>query len=135
MGKVIITRKESAEKVKGPDSIFSGEVGIELSVPKRDKSNLSGGLVTFQPRGRTNWHTHPCGQLLIIAKGKGRVQELGQPVQEVFPGDLVWFPAGVTHWHGASFAQEMAHYAIQEELDGQAVTWMNRVTDEEYNGK
>lgn len=135
MSKIIITRKASVEKVKGPENMFSGEVSIEFSAPNREESRLSGGLVSFSPQARTHWHTHPCGQLLIIAKGKGLVQEWGQPVQEVFPGDLVWFPAGVKHWHGASPDQDMAHYALQEELNGQVVTWLNSVTDKEYKGE
>lgn len=135
MSSIVITRKGSVEAVKGPESTFTGEVSVEFSVPRRGESRLSGGLVTFRPKARSNWHTHPYGQLLIIVAGKGRVQEWGQPVQEVFPGDLVWFPAGVKHWHGAAPDQAMSHYAVQEELSGQAADWMEEVADEQYNGK
>lgn len=102
MSNTIITRKGSVEAMKGPEAMFTGEVNVAFSVPKRGESRLTGGLVTFQPKARSNWHTHPYGQLLLIAEGKGRVQEWGNDVQEVFPGDLVWFPAGVKHWHGAA---------------------------------
>lgn len=135
MSNIIITRKNSVEPATGPESVFTGDVSVEFSVPRRGESRLSGGFVTFQPKARSNWHTHPYGQLLIIATGKGRVQEWGQPVQEVFSGDLVWFPAGVKHWHGAAPDQAMSHYAIQEEQDGQAANWMEKVTDAQYNGQ
>lgn len=135
MSNIIITRKNSVAAATGPEAVFTGDVAVEFSVPRRGESRLSGGFVTFQPTARSNWHTHPYGQLLIIASGKGRVQEWGQPVQEVFPGDLVWFPAGVKHWHGAVPDQPMSHYAIQEEQDGQAANWLEKVTDEQYNGQ
>ena len=135
MNNIIITRKDSVEPATGPESVFTGDVSVAFSVPRRGESRLSGGFVTFQPKARSNWHTHPYGQLLIIAAGKGRVQEWGHPVQDVFPGDLVWFPAGVKHWHGAAPDQTMSHYAIQEEQDGQAANWMEKVTDEQYNGQ
>lgn len=133
MENIVITRKGSVAAVKGPETTFTGEVSVEFSVPKRGESNLSGGLVTFQPKARSNWHTHPYGQLLIITEGKGRVQEWGCPVRDVFPGDLVWFPAGVKHWHGAFPDQSMTHYAIQEEKDGSAADWKEAVTDEQYD--
>lgn len=129
---IIITRRESVAAIAGPETTFTGEVSVELSVPVRDESRLSGGLVTFQPKARSNWHTHPYGQLLIIMEGKGRVQEWDRPVQEVYAGDLVWFPAGVKHWHGAAPDLAMRHYALQEERDGSVVEWMEKVTDEQY---
>lgn len=130
---ITITRKGSVKAVSGPETTFTGEVDVEFSVPRRGDSKLSGGLVTFHPGARSNWHTHPYGQLLIITEGKGRVQEWGDAIQDVFPGDLVWFPAGVKHWHGAAPDTVMSHYSIQEERDGKAADWMEKVTDEQYN--
>lgn len=130
---ILITRKDSVEAVKGSETTFTGEVSVAFSVPRRGESRLTGGLVTFQPKARSNWHTHPHGQLLIIVEGKGLVQEWNGPVQEVASGDLVWFPAGIKHWHGAAPDSFMRHYAIQEEQDGSAVTWMEKVTDAHYH--
>jgi quercetin dioxygenase-like cupin family protein len=121
--------------VKGPDATFTGDVDVEFSIPERGESRVSGGRVTFHPGARSHWHTHPCGQLLIITSGKGRVQPWGEPIQEVNPGDLVWFPAGVKHWHGAAPDSAMTHYAIQEESNGAVADWMEGVTDEQYRAK
>ena len=130
---IVITRKGSVKAIKGPETTFTGDVDVEFSIPRRGDSKLSGGLVMFHPGARSNWHTHPYGQLLIITEGKGFVQEWDKPIQNVFPGDLVWFPAGVKHWHGATPDSAMTHYALQEELDGKAAEWMERVTGEQYN--
>ncbi len=130
---ITITRKGSVKAMKGPETTFTGDVDVEFSIPRRGNSQLSGGLVTFHPGARSNWHSHPYGQLLIVTDGKGRVQEWGKPIQEVFPGDLVWFPAGVKHWHGAAPDSAMSHYSIQEEQDGKAADWMEPVSDEQYN--
>ena len=92
----------------------------------------TGAHVTFEPGARTAWHTHPAGQTLIITFGRGRVQREGGPVKEVSAGDVVWFPAGEKHWHGASPETAMSHYAIQEAIDGESVTWMEHVTDDDY---
>ena len=88
--------------------------------------------MTFEPGTRNAWHTHPLGQTLIVTSGLGRVQVWGRPIQEIRPGDVVWFPPGVKHWHGASPTTAMTHIAIQEALDGKAVQWMEHVTDEQY---
>jgi quercetin dioxygenase-like cupin family protein len=92
-------------------------------------------MVTFEPGARTAWHTHPLGQTLIIVSGLGWVQREDRPIEEVRPGDVVWFEAGEKHWHGASLAIAMTHVAIQEELDGKVVEWMEQVTDEQYKSK
>lgn len=131
----IITRKDSVESVQGAESTFTGHVEVALNIPKREYSNMTGGLVTFQPRARTNWHTHPRGQLIILTEGKGRAQEWGGPVQDISAGDIVWFPAGVKHWHGAAPDQTMAHYAISEEQDGSCVTWLEAVSDIDYTAR
>ena len=93
---------------------------------------MSGASVTFEPGARTAWHTHPLGQTLVVVAGLGWAQHDGGPVQELRPGDVVWFPPGERHWHGASAAVAMTHLAIQEKLDGTAVTWLEPVTDEQY---
>jgi quercetin dioxygenase-like cupin family protein len=93
---------------------------------------VSGALVTFEPSARTAWHTHPLGQTLIITSGLGWVQMEGEPVQEVRPGDIVWFPPGEKHWHGASPKTAMSHIAIQESLNGKPVDWLEHVSDAQY---
>lgn len=95
---------------------------------------MSGSAVTFEPGARTAWHTHPAGQTLIVTAGLGRVQREGGPIEEIRPGDVVWFPAGEKHWHGAAPDVAMTHLAIQESIDGSPVTWMEKVTDEQYRG-
>lgn len=96
----------------------------------------SGGNVTFEPGARSNWHVHPVGQVLIITSGVGRTQEWGKPIREVRPGDVVICPAGVKHWHGAAPDSSMTHISICEEKEpGKVVKWMEKVTDEQYNGK
>ncbi len=95
-------------------------------------ARAAGALVTFEPGARTAWHTHPLGQTIIITTGVGRVQKLGGPVEEVNPGDVVWFAPGEKHWHGAGPNNGMSHIAIQETLNGSAVEWLEHVTDAEY---
>jgi len=95
---------------------------------------VSGGTVTFEPGARTAWHTHPLGQTLIVVAGVGRVQQESGPAEEIRPGDVVWIPAGVRHWHGAARTTGMSHIAIAEALDGKVVDWLEKVTDEQYGG-
>ena len=97
-------------------------------------ARLNASRVSFEPGARTAWHTHPAGQTLIVTFGKGRVQRDGGPVEEIRQGDVVWFPADEKHWHGASPDTAMSHIAIQESIDGSAVTWMEKVTDADYDG-
>lgn len=132
---IIITRKNSIPITKGSPKTFTGDVDIEFAIPQRANSHISGGLVTFHPKARTHWHTHPYGQLLIITAGKGYVQQWGKPIQSVSQGDIVWFPANVKHWHGATPDQSMSHYAIQEDKNGNVVQWMEPVTDKQYNNE
>ena len=103
------------------------------AVPGPRPGRAAGASVTFEPGARTAWHTHPLGQTLIITAGCGRVQREGGPVEEVRPGDVVWFPPGEKHWHGASPTSAMTHIAIQEQLDGKVVDWLEHVTEEQYN--
>ncbi len=103
--------------------------------PATAPSRVSGGHVTFEPGARSAWHTHPVGQILIVTSGLGFVQQWGGPRQEVSAGDIVWFPPGLKHWHGASTTSAMTHSAIQEAVEGKAVDWMEHVADEQYQSQ
>ena len=117
---------------KGPEEYFTGAVRIDPLFQAPDPARVTGALVTFEPGARTAWHTHPLGQTLIVTSGSGWAQRLGGPVEEIRPGDVIWFPPGEKHWHGATATTGMTHIAVQERLDGKAVEWMEKVTDEEY---
>jgi len=117
---------------KGPAEWFTGAVRIDPLFKASTPARAAGASVTFEPGARTAWHTHPLGQTLIITAGCGWVQREGGPVEEVRPGDVVWFPPGEKHWHGATATTGMTHIAIQEELDGKVVEWMEHVTDKQY---
>ena len=119
---------------KGPESYFSGRVRIDPLFQVGDPARIAGGLVTFEPGARTAWHTHPLGQTLVVMSGLGWVQSEGGPIEEIRPGDVIWFPPGEKHWHGATAATAMSHIAITEWLDGKNVDWMEKVTDEQYCG-
>lgn len=129
-----IKRSGTSPSGKGPADWFTGTVRIDPLFPVTAPARAAGNLVTFEPGARTNWHTHPLGQVIIITAGLGRVQKKGGPVEEVRPGDVVWFEPGEVHWHGASPHAAMSHIAIQETLDGKAVDWMMPVSDEDYRG-
>lgn len=116
----------------GPAEYFTGTVRVDA--PFKGSGNLSGATVTFEPGARTAWHTHPLGQTLLIVSGCGRVQRVGGPVEEVRPGDIVWFEPDEKHWHGAAPDCAMSHVAIGEMKDGSAVTWMEKVSDADYAG-
>jgi quercetin dioxygenase-like cupin family protein len=117
---------------KGPSDYFTGAVRIDPLFQAAAPARAVGACVTFEPGARTAWHTHPLGQTLIVTVGCGRAQCWGGPVEEIRPGDVIWFPPGEKHWHGAAPATGMTHIAIQEELDGKAVDWMEHVSDEQY---
>ena len=117
---------------EGPPEWFTGEVTIEPLNNPPEPSRIGCASVTFQPGARTAWHTHPLGQTLIVTSGVGRAQRAGGPVEEIRPGDVVWFAAGEKHWHGASPTTAMTHIAVQEALDGKAVEWMEHVSDAQY---
>jgi quercetin dioxygenase-like cupin family protein len=127
-----ITRSGAQPSGKGPTEYFTGPVRIDPLFSAPDPARVAGASVTFEPGARTAWHTHPLGQTLIVTSGLGWVQREGGPVEEVRPGDVVWFPPGEKHWHGATATTAMTHIAIQERLDGKAVDWMEHVTDGEY---
>ncbi len=127
-----IRRAGSQPSGKGPSDWFTGTVRIDPLFPARQPARAAGNTVTFEPGARTAWHTHPLGQVLIVVSGLGRVQREGGPVEEIRPGDVVWFEPGEKHWHGASPSTAMTHIAIQESLDGKAVDWLEQVTDADY---
>jgi len=128
-----ITRSGSQASNKGPVDWISGTVRIDPLFQAPTPARVAGAAVTFEPGARTAWHTHPLGQTLIVTSGGGRAQREGGPIEEIRPGDVVWFPPGEKHWHGAAPATAMTHIAIQEMLDGKAVEWMEKVTDEQYS--
>jgi len=120
---------------KGPEEYFTGTVRVDPLFDAADPARARGASVTFEPVARTAWHTHPLGQTLIVTSGVGRVQKWGGPVEEIRPGDVVWFEPGEKHWHGASSTVAMSHIAIQEALNGKVVDWMEKVSNEQYNGQ
>jgi len=117
---------------KGSADWFTGNVRIDPLVQAAAPARVVAASVTFEPGARTAWHTHPLGQTLIVTAGCGRAQRAGGPIEEIRPGDVVWFAPGEKHWHGAGPATAMSHIAIQEQLDGKAVEWMEKVTEEQY---
>jgi len=125
-------RSDSLHPNKGSAQYFTGSVQVQELFPAYDPSRTSGGRVTFEPGARSAWHTHPLGQILIVTDGTGWIQQWGGPIEEIRKGDVIWIPAGVKHWHGATPTTAMTHIAIQEALNGKAVEWMERVTDEQY---
>ncbi len=127
-----IKRVGSEPSAKGPAEYFTGAVRVDPLFDAAAPARVSGASVTFEPGARTAWHTHPLGQTLIVTAGLGWVQVEGGPVEEIRPGDVVWFPPKVKHWHGASATTGMTHIAIAEKLDGKAVDWLEKVTDEQY---
>ena len=129
-----IKRVGSSASTKGPADYFTGVVRIDPLFPVTAPARAAGNAVTFEPGARTAWHTHPLGQVLIITMGCGRAQREGGQVEEIRPGDVVVFAPGEKHWHGAAPTTAMTHIAIQEALDGKAVEWMEKVSDEQYQG-
>ena len=127
-----ITRVGSQPSGKGPAEWFTGTVRIDPLFQAPDPARVAGASVTFEPGARTAWHTHPLGQTLIITAGRGRVQRDGGEIEEVNPGDVVWFAPGEKHWHGAAPTTAMTHIAIQERLNGKVVDWLEHVSDDEY---
>jgi len=127
-----IKRSGSQTSSLGPPEYFTGTVRIDPLFEAPEPARVRGASVTFEPGSRTAWHTHPFGQALIVTSGLGWVQREGGPVEEIRPGDVVWFAPGEKHWHGATLTTEMTHIAIQENLDGKVVDWMEKVTDKEY---
>ena len=129
-----IKRSGSEPSAKGSTEYFTGTVRVDMLLSAPDPARLVSANVTFEPGARTAWHTHPLGQTLVVTSGCGRVQRWGGPIQEIRPGDVVWFPPGEKHWHGAAPTTAMSHLALQERLDGKTVDWMEHVSDEQYLG-
>jgi quercetin dioxygenase-like cupin family protein len=132
--KMEIKRSCSQTSTKGQADYFTGNVRIDPLFQGNDPARAVGASVTFEPSARTAWHTHPLGQTLIVTAGCGLVQYWGGPVEEIHPGDIVWISPSEKHWHGASAATAMTHIAIQEQLGGKIVNWMEKVSDEQYQG-
>ena len=127
-----IKRSGSHPSGKGPAEYFTGAVRIERLIEAPEPARVRGASVSFEPGARTAWHTHPLGQTLIVTAGRGWAQRWGDPVEEILPGDVIWFGPGEKHWHGAAPTTAMTHIAIQEALDGEVVDWMEHVSDEQY---
>jgi len=127
-----IIKVGSQSSKPGPADWFTGVVRIDSPFKGNDPARVTGAVVTFEPGARTAWHTHPLGQTLLVLSGCGWAQRQGGPVEEIHPGDVVWFSPGEKHWHGAAPATAMTHLAIQEQLNGQVVDWMEKVSDEQY---
>ena len=126
-----ITRGDSRPSGKGPAEYFTGTVRIDPLNQAPEPARVASATVTFEPGARTAWHTHPLGQTLLVTAGFGRAQRWGGPIEEIRPGDVVCFPAGEKHWHGAAPTTAMTHIAIQEQLDGKAVDWLEHVSEEQ----
>ncbi|POZ99579.1 cupin domain-containing protein [Pseudomonas sp. MWU12-2312b] len=127
-----VTPNGSQPSMKGPADYFTGTVRVDAPFKGTEPAQVSGATVTFEPGARTAWHSHPLGQTLIVTAGSGWVQQAGQPVQSIKPGDTVWIPPQVRHWHGATSTTSMTHIAIAEVQDGKVVDWMDQVSADEY---
>ena len=127
-----IIRSGSLPSVRGPEAWFTGAVRIDAPFQATEPASVGGATVTFEPGARTAWHTHPLGQTLIVTQGRGWLQEWGKTAEILNQGDIAWIPPGVKHWHGASAQTAMTHLAIAEAVNGSPVTWLEKVTDEQY---
>ena len=127
-----IARAGSQASTRGPAANFTGAVRVDPLFQARAPARASAALVTFEPGARSAWHSHPLGQTLVVTSGVGRVQQWGGRVEEIRPGDVIWTPPGVKHWHGAAPATAMSHIASQEALDGKVVEWMEQVSEAQY---
>jgi quercetin dioxygenase-like cupin family protein len=127
-----ISPNGSRPSAKGAPEYFTGSVIVDSLYAANESTSSAGGLVTFEPGARSSWHTHPAGQVLIVTSGAGWVQEEGGSKREIKPGDVVWTPPGVKHWHGATATNAVSHIAITNVVDGRNVDWMEHVTDEQY---
>ena len=127
-----IKRNGSQPSSKGPADWFTGSVRVDVLFQAPGPARVAGASVTFEPGARTAWHTHPLGQTLIVTAGRGWAQRKGGGIEEIRPGDVVWFAPGEKHWHGATLTTALTHIAIQERMDGSTVDWMEHVSEEEY---
>lgn len=124
----------SQASIAGPEKVFTGAARIDPLFPGIEQINASGAYVTFEPGARSAWHTHPKGQHIIVTQGVGLTQEWGKPIEQIKPGDVVWCPPGVKHWHGAAPDTAMTHLVVTgQDEEGNNVTWMEKVSDEQYS--
>ena len=130
-----IKRSGSQPSAHGPAEWFTGTVRIDPLFQAPVPARVAGASVTFEPGARTAWHTHPLGQTLMVTAGCGLAQRWGGPIEQIRPGDVIWIPPGQKHWHGAAATTAMTHIAIQEQLNGKAVEWMEKVSDEQYRSE
>jgi quercetin dioxygenase-like cupin family protein len=130
-----IKRNGTSPSALGPADYFTGKVRLDTPFKAEAPGRAGGAIVTFEPGARTAWHTHPLGQTVIVTSGLGWAQREGGPIEEIRPGDVVWFPPGEKHWHGATDKTAMTHVAIAEAQDGSPVTWLEQVSDAQYLGK
>jgi quercetin dioxygenase-like cupin family protein len=130
-----IKRSGSQPSSKGAAEYFTGTVRIDPLFQPNDPARVLGASVTFEPGARTAWHAHALGQILIVTAGCGLAQGWGGPIEQIRPGDVIWFSPGEKHWHGATPTTAMTHIAIVEQLEGKSADWMEKVADEQYNGK
>ncbi len=131
-GDLRISRAGSQPSARGPADFFTGSVRVDMLFSATAPSRMSGGNVTFEPGARSAWHTHPVGQVLVVTAGMGWVQREGGPVEEMRPGDVIWIPPGLKHWHGATATTGVTHLALTEAVNGQPVIWLEQVSDEQY---
>jgi quercetin dioxygenase-like cupin family protein len=129
---MVVSQNGARPSAKGPAEYFNGSVTVDPYYAANQHTSSSGALVTFEPGARSAWHTHPAGQYLIVTSGTGWVQEEGGAKREIRPGDVIWTPPGVKHWHGATESNAMSHIAITNVADGKNVVWMEKVSDEQY---
>jgi quercetin dioxygenase-like cupin family protein len=130
-----IKRSGSRPSAKGPAEYFTGTVRMDPLIEAPEPARVRSASVTFEPGARTAWHTHPLGQTLVVTSGLGRAQRWGGAIEEIRPGDVIWFAPGEKHWHGASPTAAMTHIAIQEALDGKTADWMEKVSEDQYSGR
>lgn len=130
-----VTRAGTQAALQGAESFFTGTVRVQPLFAANDAAHFSGAYVTFEPGARSAWHTHPAGQHLVVVSGVGLTQAEGGPITEIRAGDVIWCPPQVKHWHGASPGAAMTHMALTGTRDGQNVVWMEKVTDQQYNGR
>jgi quercetin dioxygenase-like cupin family protein len=130
-----ITRAGTQAPTYGPADYFAGRARVDPLFAVNQQIGASSAYVTFEPGARSAWHTHPKGQYLVVTAGAGLTQEWGKPVQEIHPGDVVWCPPGVKHWHGATPASPMTHLAVTGSVNGKTVNWMEKVSDAQYNSR
>ena len=131
----VVVRVGTQASVPGPEAFFTGQVRVDPIWNATDDLNAAGAHVTFEPGARSAWHTHPKGQRLLVVSGVGRTQQWGQPIQEIRPGDSVWCPPGVKHWHGAAPTTAMTHLTVSGTIDGKNVEWMEKVSDDQYTAR